>query len=109
MKNSDIDIVAQNESQVIGVLSGWDRLVFHGCCPMLAYLDGFLMWTLRAGILLKNYSEWVLALSDAVRRACLEEAVRRQRPIEYLRSSGVRKDDLARRILRENPVSEGLV
>ena len=107
MKNNDI--VAQNESQVIGVLSGWDRLVFHGCCPMLAYLDGMLMWTLRMGILLKDYSEWALALSDAMRRACLEEAVYRRRPIEYLRSSGVRKDELARQILREKPVSEGLV
>lgn len=107
MKNSDI--VAQNRSQVIGVLSGWDRLVFRGCCPMLAYLDGMLMWTLRMGVLLKDYSEWALALSDAMKRACLAEAERRQRPIQYLRSSGVRKDDLARQILRENPISEGLV
>jgi len=107
MKNSDI--VAQNESHVIGVLSGWDRLVFRGCCPMLAYLDGMLMWTLRMGILLKDYSQWALALSDAMKRACFEEAERRQRPIQYLPSSGVRKDDLARQILRENPVAEGLV
>jgi len=107
MKNSDI--VAQNKSHVIGVLSGWDRLVFRGCCPMLAYLDAMLLWTLRMGILLKDYSQWALALSDAMKRACLEEAERRQRPIRYLQSSGVKKDDLAGQILRENPVSEGLV
>lgn len=107
MKNSDI--VAQNRSHVIGVLNGWDRLVFRGCCPMLAYLDGMLLWILRTGILLKDYSKWALALSDAMKRACLAEAERRQRPVRYLRSSGVRKDDLARQILRENPVSEGLI
>ena len=29
MKNTDI--VTQNESRVVGVLSGWDRLVFRAC------------------------------------------------------------------------------
>ena len=37
------------------------------------------------------------------------EAERRRRPIRYLGASGVRKDELARDILREHPVSEGLV
>jgi len=107
MKNNLI--VAHNESRVIGVLSGWDRLVFRGCCPMLAFLDGMLKWLLHMSIWLKNYSEWALALSNDMKRACLQEAERRKRPIRYLRSSGIRKDELARQILQENPVSEGLV
>lgn len=106
---NNTDIVTQNESRVAGVLSGWDRLVYRACCPMMAYLDGMLMWTLRLGILLKDYSEWALALSGAMKQACFAEAEHRDRPIEHLRSSGTRKDELARNILKENPVSEGLV
>lgn len=102
-------IVAENESRVIGVLGGWDRLVFRGCCPLFAFLDGMLKWLLHMGIRLTEYSEWALAMSDAMKRACLQEAERCQRPIRYLHSSGVRKDDLARQILQESPVSQGLV
>ena len=51
----------------------------------------------------------MLQPSEAMKLACLAEAERRHRPIRYLGASGVRKDELARDILRENPVSEGLV
>ena len=107
MKNSLI--VAQDQSQVIGVLSGWDRVVFRGCCPLFAFVDGMLKWLLHMGIWLTDYSKWALAMSDAMKKACLAEAERRGRPVRYLTSSGVRKDELARQILNENPVSEGLV
>jgi hypothetical protein len=76
---------------------------------LFAFLDGMLKWLLHMGIWLTDYSQWALAMSEAMKRACLQEAERRQRPIRYLRSSGVRKDELARRILQENPVSQGLV
>ena len=107
MKNSLI--VAQNESQVIGVLSGWDRIIFRGCCPLFAFVDGMLKWLLHMGIWLTDYSKWALTMTDAMKKACLAEAERRARPVRYLRSSDVAKDELARQILKENPVSEGLV
>jgi DNA-binding PadR family transcriptional regulator len=105
----DCPIVARNSSSVIGVLSGWDRLVFRGCIPMLSYLDAMLLFLRHLGILLKDYSEWALRLSDELKQACLDEAIRLNRPIKYLPSSGARKDELARQILRDSPVAEGLV
>ena len=107
MKNSLV--LAQDPSRVIGVLEGWDRLVFRGCRPLFLFVDGMLKWLLHMGIRLTEFSQWALATSDAMKRACLAEAERRRRPIRYLGASGVRKDELARDILRENPVSEGLV
>jgi len=107
MKNSLI--LAQDASRVIGVLKGWDRLVFRGCCPLFMFVDGMLKWLLHMGIRLTEFSQWALATSEAMKLACLAEAERRRRPIRYLGASGVRKDELARDILRENPVSEGLV
>jgi len=107
MKN--FPIVARNSSNVIGVLTGWDRLVFRGCIPMLSYLDAMLLFLRHWGILLKDYSEWALDLSDKMKRACLADAVRLNRPVIYLPSSGVRKDELARQILAEKPVADGLI
>jgi hypothetical protein len=76
---------------------------------MLNYLDAMLLFLRHVGVLLKDYSEWALNLSDELKRACLAEAARRERPVVYLPSSGVRKDELARQILAENPVSDGLI
>jgi len=106
MKN---EIITQNEAHVTGVLSGWDRLVFRGTIRMLSYLDAMLLFLRHLGVLLKDYSDWALHLSEELKQACLDEAVRLDRPVKYLPSSGVRKDELARQILQENPVSEGLI
>ena len=107
MKNCPI--IARKSSNVIGVLTGWDRLVFRGSIPMLSYLDAMLLFLRHLGILLKDYSEWALDLSDQLKQACLADVVRQNRPVVYLPSSGVRKDELARQILAEKPVSEGLI
>jgi hypothetical protein len=76
---------------------------------MLSYLDAMLLFLRHLGILLKDYSEWALRLSNELKQACLDEAVRLDRPVKYLPSSGVRKDELARQILRDSPVAEGLI
>lgn len=102
-------IVTRNASRVIGVLEGWDRLVFRGCCPLFMFVDGMLKWLLHMGIRLTEFSQWALATTEAMKQACLAEAERRRRPVRYLTASGIRKDDLAREILRKDPVAEGLV
>lgn len=76
---------------------------------MLSYLDAMLLFLRHLGILLKDYSEWALDLSDRMKQSCLADAVRLNRPVVYLPSSGVRKDELARQILAENPVTDGLI
>ncbi len=76
---------------------------------MLSYLDAMLLFLRHLGILLKDYSEWALNLSNELKQACLAEATRLDRPVVYLSSSGVRKDELARKILAEKPLSEGLI
>ena len=103
------EIVAQNEAHVTGVLSGWDRLVFRGCLTSLAYLEAMCMFLGRTGVLLKNFADWSLKMSEAMKQACLAEAERQGRPVVYLRSSQIRKDELAREILRSQPVAEGLI
>jgi len=103
------EIVARNESHVIGVLSGWDRLVFRGSIPMLNYLEAMLLFLRHLGVLLKDYSDWALRLTDELKQSCLQEARRLGRPIQYLPAPGVRKDELARQILHEQPVSDGLI
>jgi hypothetical protein len=107
MKNSLI--VTRDSPNVAGILTGWDRLVFRGCVCVLSYLEAAGLFLRHMGILLKDYGEWTTRLTNELKQACLEEAARCSRPVQYLPSSGVRKDELAREILAEKPVSEGLI
>jgi len=102
-------IITQNQPDVTGTLSGWDRLIFRGCLFMLTYLDGMLTFLRQMGVLLKDYSDWAKSISDAMKQACLAEAQRRNRPVIYLTSSQTRKDETARKILLDKPIAEGLI
>jgi len=63
-----------------------------------------------AKVRLLDFKEFALETSNRVRVAALAEAERRGRPIRYLESSRTSKEDLARRLLMENPLQKpGLV
>jgi hypothetical protein len=50
-------LAPQNADHVIGVLSGWDRLVFRGTLRMLAFAGGMAAYLSRMGILLKHLGD----------------------------------------------------
>lgn len=102
-------LVPKNADHVIGVLSGWDRLVFRGTLRMLAYAGGMAAYLSRIGTLLKDFGDHAQAMTDQLIQASLKRAEAAGRPVHYLRSPSVRKDDYARRIAREDGVAEGLI
>ena len=64
----------------------------------------------RANVRLLDFKKLALETSERVKKAALAEAERRGRPVRYLESSRTSKEELARRLLIENPVQKsGLV
>jgi hypothetical protein len=96
-------------SQVTAVLSGFDRLVFRGTLLPLMQQYGMFRFLERAGVRLLGFKDYVLSTSERVKAAALEEADKLDRPQMYLHSSKTSKEDLARKLLAEHPVKEGLV
>ena len=101
--------VSRFKSQVTGVLSGFDRLVFRGSLIPLIRPRGMYSFLTRAGVRLLDFKSFVLKTSEAVKEATLAEARKRERPIRYLESSRISKEDFARTLLAENPVDKGLI
>jgi hypothetical protein len=94
---------------IVAVLSGLDRFVLTGmirhlCCPR-----GMDMYLRDAGVLLKDFGDHAIALSEAVRDASIKRLEAEGAPYHYMRSCNDSKEDFARRIARENNVSEGHV
>ena len=101
--------VARYRSLITGVLSGFDRLVFRGHLLPLVRDGGMFFFLERAGVRLLDFKRFVTSTTDRIRQAALVEAGDLERPVRYLQSPSIDKEALARRLLAEHPIEQGLV
>jgi hypothetical protein len=91
------------------VLSGFDRLVFRGTLIPLVRERGMHVLLAAAGVRLLDFKSYALKTSERVKEAVLADARDADRPVRYLERSYTSKEDLARNLLTEHPVDEGLI
>ena len=101
--------IAAHQDQITGVLSGFDRLVFRGTLRPIAHAAGMRQYLSRNEILLKHFGAHVEQVSQRLKTASLAEAVSTGRPVRYLASAKVSKEDIARSIAAEDGIRQGLV
>lgn len=101
--------VTRHTSEVKGTLSGFDRVRFRGTLRWLANLRGMGTWLCRANVLLKDFKGYAMGLTDRIKLATQELAEKAGRPVIYLHSSSLRKEDFARDIAERDAINEGLV
>lgn len=101
--------IARYRSQITGMLSGFDRLVFRGSLLPLMRDGGMFFFLQRAGIPLLDFKRFVSDTSARVKATAFAQAERLGRPVRYLESGRVDKEQLARHLLAEQPVERGLI
>jgi hypothetical protein len=94
---------------ITGVLSGFDRVVFRGHLMPLMRDRGMYYFLESAGILLKDYKPYLNRTTAQLKSASLAEAQELGRPVQYLSSAKTDKEELARKLLKDNPIDEGLI
>lgn len=94
-------------NSIVGSMSGWDRIRFRGTIRWLASLRGLGTYMNTQRILLKDFGSWVGGITRSVREGCAEQARRLGIPMIYLRSSGVDKEAMARRVAEERGIPQG--
>ena len=101
--------IAAHRDEVKGVLRGFDRVRFRGTLRMIANTRGLMnfLWWLQ--IRLTEFKDYVRGLTDTVREATEKLAAAAGRPVIYLASSAVRKEERARDIAAADRIDEGLV
>jgi hypothetical protein len=98
--------------KIIGVLSGFDRLILRGSLRQISYarngkgLQGLLC---KQHVLLKDFGHYVESVSEQLKEASCQAAIAQQRPIHYLRSSKTDKHALAQKIAEKDGIRNGLV
>jgi hypothetical protein len=105
------EFVQRHGSSVIGMLSGFDRLLFRGTLRRLANVGGLSSYLSYMGVLLKDFGDWSMALTEHVKEASMGVAAGQAaaREVRYLPDPSVRKEDVARSIAERDGIDKGLV
>jgi len=112
--------IEKYRDQIMGILSGFDRLVFRGSLRRLNYghwdralgalvARGMEEYLWQNKILFKHYAEHVKHVSERLKQATLKRYRERNLPVIFLRSSQVDKEKLARRVAEEKKIRSGPV
>jgi hypothetical protein len=103
--------VSRHQHQIQGTLSGFDRLRFLGTLRRLSYVNGLASFLAATGVLFKDFGEFMLSLSQRIKRASqqLADATPSGR-VHYLPSGSQSKEDFVRALpAPDDPGPSGLI
>ena len=94
------------QEKIMGAISGLDRIRFRGTLRWLANEVGINRFLGSQGILLKNFTNWAKNITADIRDCCDNRAGKYGIETFYLNSSGINKEELARKIAEERGITE---
>jgi hypothetical protein len=103
------EFLAAHQPDVIGVLEGFDRVLFRGTLSSISYPDGMGGFIGSLKVLYKDYGKFAADLSDRLKDHAEQLARRQHRPFEYVASPSASKEQIARRIAERDGIEQGLI
>jgi hypothetical protein len=101
--------IQRHQDQILGVLSGFDRMRFRGTLRWLTSVGGMMGFLSLVGVLIKDFMVYAEGVTKQLRQATEERARAAGRPVRYL-PGATRKDELIEKILRkEGLAADGLI
>ena len=98
----------QHHAQIKGVLAGYDRLSFRGTLRQLCYQKGIETFLCIQRIKYKDFGDYSQQLTSQLTAHLEGLAQQAGRPVVYLDSSQVSKEDLAREKMGKERIPEGM-
>jgi hypothetical protein len=101
--------IQRHQEDVIGVLEGFDRILFRGSLRSISYAEGLDRFLTVARVRYKAFGTFAQGLSERLKDHAQKVAAQTGRPYEYLAASGLSKEARARAIVERDGITEGLV
>jgi hypothetical protein len=101
--------IQQFAGQISGVLKGFDRMRFRGTLRFLAYTKGMQSYLNCTHVLLKDFKSYVQGVTDQIRESTEQLAKAHGKPVRFLDSSRISKEETAREIAQRDGVRQGLI
>lgn len=99
----------RHQGRIKGIISGFDRILFKGTFRSISYSSGLEKWLASRRVLQKDFAVFAQSLSSKIIEHAKKFSEKQGRPFRYVASSSASKEDMARQILEEDPVAEGLI
>jgi hypothetical protein len=101
--------VKRHEGRIEGIITGFDRMMFQGTLRSISYVGGMEKFLSSQGVLYKDFGKYVEEISTRLRGEAEKIAVKAGRRWEYVNSSQVSKEEIAKQIMERDKVEEGLI
>lgn len=101
--------IQRHAANVIGVLSGFDRVRLRGTLRWLSNTRGMYGFLQATSVLLKDFTRYAQRITERIRQRTVSDARKARRPLIYLNSSQESKEELARQIARKDGIRQGLI
>ena len=102
-------ILEQYKDKINGTFSFFDRMIIKGHIFQLFSLSGRKFFLSSLDVLLKDFSSYANQVTSQIVSHTEEMAASLGRPLIYLTSSKLPKEQTALDVLKNDPVSEGLI
>lgn len=101
--------IQRHAANVIGVLSGFDRVRMRGTLRWLSNVRGMYGFLQASSVLLKDFTQYAKDITEQIRKRMVQDAKEADRPVIYLNSSQESKEAIAREIAERDGIREGLI
>ena len=101
--------VQRHSDVVIGQLNGFDRIRFRGSKRLLCNLGGMLSFLWQVQVLLKDFKDYAMSLTDQLRQATVQVAQDHDQKVRYLAGGSQSKEEMARKIAEREGIDKGLI
>jgi hypothetical protein len=99
----------RHRQKIIGVLHGYDRLLFRGCLRSISYPNGLGNFLAAHGVRYAQFGVFAQQLSDQLKAHASKIAQESGRPYEYLQAGTRNKEQIALQIAQRDRISQGLI
>ena len=108
------EFIRKHQKDILGTLSGFDRVRFRGTLRVLAVAQLLGSWLAHRRVLIKDFASFAESLTLRLKRAVEQVAQQcvtrqRERGVTFLRSPKISKEDLVAEVIRREGLTEGIV
>jgi hypothetical protein len=99
----------RHATKILGVLNGFDRLIFRGALRALCHLPGVIGFLQHRGLKIEQFTQFAKDITDRIHKAADRWAFKSRVTADYLNSPKLSKEQYARLILDVDGFTEGPV
>lgn len=99
----------RHKDEIVGTLSGYDRVLFRGSLRSISYSKGMEIFLSSQKVLFKDFDRYAPGLSAKLKQHATEYAKQAGRPYRYLESPQQSKEEVVHKIIEQDQLTDGLV